>query len=133
MSIITLLYLSDVFSTARGFLFILACVSGVALAVIGFVIVTDGFDLDDGKDKQVSKRVSKFFKPVLTLFLVFASFATIIPSKSTMVTWIGLSATQTIHSEIKDSELYNKTMKVLNIKLDEILEKSKRKSNVRLH
>lgn len=123
MSIITLLYLSDVFSTARGFLFILACVSGVALAVIGFVIVTDGFDLDDGETKQVSK----FFKPVLTLFLVFASLATIIPSKSTMVTWIGLSATQTIHSEIKDSELYNKTMKVLNIKLDEILEKSKRK------
>ena len=127
MSIITLLYLSDVFSTARGFLFILACVSGVALAVIGFVIVTDGFDLDDGETKQVSKQVSKFFKPVLTLFLVFASLATIIPSKSTMVTWIGLSATQTIHSEIKDSELYNKTMKVLNIKLDEILEKSKRK------
>ena len=127
MSIITLLYLSDVFSTARGFLFILAGVSGVALAVIGFVIVTDGFDLDDGETKQVSKRVSKFFKPVLTLFLVFASLATIIQSKSTMVTWIGLNATQTIHSEIKDSELYNKTMKVLNIKLDEILEKSKRK------
>ena len=127
MSIITLLYLSDVFSTARGFLFILAAVSGVALAVIGFVIVTDGLDLDDGETKQVSKRVSKFFKPVLTLFLVFASLATIIPSKSTMVTWIGLNATQTIHSEIKDSELYNKTMKVLNIKLDEILEKSKRK------
>lgn len=127
MSIITLLYLSDVFSTARGFLFILAFVSGTTLAVIGFVIVTDGFDLDDGETKQVSKRVSKFFKPVLTLFLVFASLATIIPSKSTMVTWIGLSATQTIHSEIKDSELYNKTMKVLNIKLDEILEKSKRK------
>lgn len=126
MSIITLLYLSDVFSTARGFLFILACVSG-AVAVIGFVIVTDGFDLDDGETKRVSKQVSKFFKPVLTLFLVFASLATIIPSKSTMVTWIGLSATQTIHSEIKDSELYNKTMKVPNIKLDEILEKSKRK------
>lgn len=117
MSIITLLYLSDVFSTARGFLFIIACVSGVALAVIGFVIVTDG----------ETKQVSKLFKRVLTLFLVFASLATIIPSKSTMVTWIGLSATQTIHSEIKDSELYNKTMKVLNIKLDEILEKSKRK------
>lgn len=123
MSIITLLYLSDVFSTARGFLFILAGVSGVALAFIGFVIVTDGFDSDDG----VTKRVSKFFKPVSTLFLVFASLTTIIPTKSTMVTWAGLRATQTIHSEIKDSELYNKTMKVLNIKLDEILEKSKRK------
>lgn len=127
MSIITLLYLSDVFSTARGFLFCLACVSGVASAFIGFVIAADGLDLDDTDSKRVSKQVSKFFKPVLTLFLVFASLATIIPSKSTMVTWIGLNATQTIHSEIKDSELYNKTMKVLNIKLDEILEKSKRK------
>lgn len=127
MSIITLLYLSDMFSTAKAFLIALAVVSGVASAFIGFAIIADGFDLDDTDTKHVSKQVSKFLKPVLVLFLVFVSLATFIPSKSTMVTWIGLNSAQTIHSEIKDTELYNKTMKVLNIKLDEILEKSKGK------
>ena len=42
-----------------------------------------------------------------------------------MVTWIGINTLQTVKSEVQDTELYNKVMKLLNKKVDELMEETK--------
>ena len=42
-----------------------------------------------------------------------------------MVTWIGINTLQTVKSEVQNTELYNKVMKLLNKKVDELMEETK--------
>lgn len=121
MSIVALLYFTDVLCSLRSFLLcivITSCLLGGISGVISLFGNEDFPDLDYAK-------IKKFFKFCVVTIVFSGTLIIFIPSKTTMVTWIGINTLQTVKSEVQNTELYNKVMKLLNKKVDELMEEPK--------
>ena len=121
MSIVALLYFTDVLCSLKCFLIgiaVTACLLGGISGVIAL------FGDEDFPDLNYTK-VKKFFKFCVVTFVLSGTLIVFIPSKTTMVTWIGINTLQTVKSEVQNTELYNKVMKLLNKKVDELMKEPK--------
>lgn len=121
MSIVALLYFTDVLCSLKCFLLCIV----ITLCLLGGIsgaITT--FGEDDFQDLDYSK-LKKFFKFCVVTIVLSGTLIVFIPSKTTMVTWIGINTLQTVKSEVQNTELYNKVMKLLNKKVDELMEEPK--------
>ena len=121
MSIVALLYFTDVLCSLECFstgIAVTACLLGgisVALVLFG----------DENFPDFIYTRVKRFFKFCVVTFVLSGTLIVFIPSKTTMVTWIGINTLQTVKSEVQNTELYNKVMKLLNKKVDELMKEPK--------
>lgn len=121
MSIIALLYITDV-------LYSLGCFSiGIAVTacILGGISGVLALFGDENYPDFIYARVKKFFKFCVVTFVLSGTLIIFIPSKTTMVTWIGINTLQTVKSEVQNTELYNKVMKLLNKKVDELMKEPK--------
>ena len=121
MSIVALLYFTDVLYSLECFsigIVITSCLLGGISGAIAVFGDEDFPDLDYAKLK-------KFFKFCVVTIVLSGTLIIFIPSKTTMVTWIGINTLQTVKSEVQNTELYNKVMKLLNKKVDELMEEPK--------
>ena len=121
MSIVALLYFTDVLSSLRCFLICLVTTSCLLGGISGAISV---FGDEDFPDLDCAK-LKKFFKYCVVTIVISGTLIIFIPSKTTMVTWIGINTLQTVKSEVQNTELYNKVMKLLNKKVDELMEETK--------
>lgn len=121
MSIVALLYFTDVLSSLKCFLLCIVITSCLLGGISGIMSV---FGKDDFPDLDYTK-VKKFFKFCVVTIVFSSTLIVFIPSKTTMVTWIGINTLQTVKSEVQNTELYNKVMKLLNKKVDELMEEPK--------
>ena len=121
MSIIALLYITDV-------LYSLGCFSiGIAVTacILGGISGVLALFGDENYPDFIYAKVKKFFKFCVVTFVLSGTLIIFIPSKTTMVTWIGINTLQTVKSEVQNTELYNKVMKLLNKKVDELMKEPK--------
>lgn len=121
MSIIALLYITDV-------LYSLECFSiGIAFTacILGGISGVLALFGDENYPDFIYARVKRFFKFCVVTFVLSGTLIVFIPSKTTMVTWIGINTLQTVKSEVQNTELYNKVMKLLNKKVDELMKEPK--------
>ena len=121
MSIIALLYITDVLYSLECFSIGIAVTSCI-LGGISCVLVLFG---DENFPDFIYTRVKRFFKFCIVTFVLSGTLIIFIPSKTTMVTWIGINTLQTVKSEVQNTELYNKVMKLLNKKVDELMKEPK--------
>lgn len=121
MSIIALLYITDVLYSLECFSIGIAVTSCI-LGGISCVLVIFG---DEDFPDFIYTKVKKFFKFCVVTFVLSGILIVFIPSKTTMVTWIGINTLQTVKSEVQNTELYNKVMKLLNKKVDELMKEPK--------
>lgn len=121
MSIVALLYFTDVLCSLKCFLICIVITSCLLGGISGAIST---FGDDDFPDLDFTK-VKKFFKFCVVTIVVSGTLIVFIPSKTTMVTWIGINTLQTVKSEVQNTELYNKVMKLLNKKVDELMKESK--------
>lgn len=121
MSIITLLYITDVLSSLKCFLMGFVIFSGIFGVLSGFISLVGKDDLCE----ETYKQVKRLCKSCFITFAISGTLVTFVPSKTTMVTWIGVNTLQTVKTDVTNTELYNKVMKLLNKKVDEFLEEPK--------
>lgn len=121
MSIIALLYITDVLYSLECFSIGIA-VTACILGGISGVLALFG---DENYPDFIYAKVKKFFKFCVVTFVLSGTLIIFIPSKTTMVTWIGINTLQTVKSEVQNTELYNKVMKLLNKKVDELMKEPK--------
>ena len=121
MSIVALLYITDVLYSLECFSIGIAVTSCI-LGGISCVLVLFG---DEDFPDLIYTRVKRFFKFCVVTFVLSGTLIIFIPSKTTMVTWIGINTLQTVKSEVQNTELYNKVMKLLNKKVDELMKEPK--------
>lgn len=121
MSIIVLLYITDVLCSLECFSIGIAVTSCI-LGGISCVLVLFG---DEDFPDFIYTRVKRFFKFCVVTFVLSGTLIVFIPSKTTMVTWIGVNTLQIVKSEVQNTELYNKVMILLNKKVDELMKEPK--------
>lgn len=126
MLIAFLIYLINVFESMQK----LACiflVIGVCLIGIAFLFSVFSNCLDDEIDEKVAKKVIKFasiFFIVLSLIVVF------VPKSETMYLMIGAYLGTQIIEKPEVSEKLSKVYKIIDLKLDEVLDDLSQKSKV---
>lgn len=126
MLIAFLIYLINVFESMQK----LACIFliiGVCLIGIGFLFCVFSNCLDDEIDKKVAKKIIKFssiFFIVLSLIVVF------VPRSETMYLMIGAYLGSKVVEDPEVSEKLSKVYKIINLKLDEVLDDLEQKSKV---
>ena len=118
MLIAFLIYLINVFESIQT----LACIFliiGVCLIGVAFLFSVVSNSLDYEIDKKVAKKVIKFssiFFIVLSLIVVFT------PKSETMYLMIGAYLGTQIIEKPEVSEKISKVYKIINLKLDEVLD-----------
>lgn len=126
MLIAFLIYLINVFESMQK----LACiflVIGVCLIGVAFLFCVFSNCLDDEIDEKVAKKVIKYssiFFIVLSLIVVF------VPKSETMYLMIGAYLGTQIIEKPEVSEKLSKVYKIVNLKLDEVLDELEQKSKV---
>lgn len=121
MSIVALLYFTDVLYSLGCFSIGIAVTSCILGGISGGLVLFGDEDFPD----LIYTRVKRFFKFCVVTFVLSGTLIVFIPSKTTMVTWIGINTLQTVKSEVQNTELYNKVMKLLNKKVDELMKEPK--------
>ena len=118
MLIAFLIYLINVFESMQK----LACIFliiGVCLIGVAFLFSVLSNSLDDEIDEKVAKKVIKFssiFFIVLSLIVVF------VPKSETMYLMIGAYLGTQIVEKPEVSEKLSKVYKIIDLKLDEVLD-----------
>lgn len=118
MLIAFLIYLINVFESMQK----LACIFliiGVCLIGVAFLFSVFTNCLDDEIDEKVAKKVIKYasiFFIVLSLIVVF------VPKKETMYLMIGAYLGTQIAEKPEVSEKLSKVYKIIDLKLDEVLD-----------
>ena len=127
MLIAFLIYLINVFESMQK----LACIFliiGVCLIGVGFLFSVISNSLDEEINEKVAKKVikiSSIFFIVLSLIVVF------VPKSETMYLMIGAYLGTQIIEKPEVSEKISKVYKIINLKLDEVLDNLEQKSKVR--
>lgn len=121
MSIVALLYFTDVLYSLEWFSIGIAVTACLLGGISGGLVLFGDEDFPD----LIYTRVKRFFKFCVVTFVLSGTLIVFIPSKTTMVTWIGINTLQTVKSEVQNTELYNKVMKLLNKKVDELMKEPK--------
>ena len=106
-------------------------VLGIALFILGVLtfIFIIGFcvELDDGKTESSAKIFNRFYKKYL-FALIFSVFTFIfLPSKNTIYIATGLVTGQKVMQQVQTNPLYEKSIKLLEKKIDEALTEEKEK------
>ena len=104
MSYLILIYLADLFEGLKLLSIVLAICSGFALFV-----------------SLIDSETANIRKVATIVFCIFCFLSVASPGKETLYAAIGLQAAQDISSEVKQSEIFKKTIKIINKKLDEEL------------
>ena len=118
MLIAFLIYLINVFESMQK----LACIFliiGVCLIGVAFLFSVVSNSLDDEIDEKVAKKVIKFssiFFIILSLIVVF------VPKSETMYLMIGAYLGTQIVEKPEVSEKLSKVYKIIDLKLDEVLD-----------
>ena len=118
MLIAFLIYLINVFESIQK----LACIFliiGVCLIGVAFLFSVVSNSLDDEIDKKVAKKIIKYssiFFIVLSLIVVF------VPKSETMYLMIGAYLGTQIVEKPEVSEKLSKVYKIIDFKLDEVLD-----------
>lgn len=126
MLIAFLIYLINVFESMQK----LACIFliiGVCLFGVASLFGVFGKCFDDEIDEKVAKKVAKFasiFFIVLSLIVVF------VPRSETMYLMIGAYLGSKVVEDPEVSEKLSKIYKIVNLKLDEVLDDLEQKSKV---
>ena len=118
MLIAFLIYLINVFESMQKLAFIFLVI-GVCLIGVTFLFSVVSNSLDDEIDEKVAKKVIKFssiFFIVLSLIVVF------VPKSETMYLMIGAYLGTQIVEKPEVSEKLSKVYKIIDLKLDEVLD-----------
>lgn len=121
MSIVLALYLADICDGLNGF-FISVVIICTVICIICFISMLLSEDWDD----KLNLKCKKALVRAIVVGLITSFIAAFIPSKTTMLTYTGISISQELSAEVH-SETYQKLMKVLNIKLDDYIAEQEKK------
>ena len=126
MLIAFLIYLINVFESMQKLACILLII-GVCLIGVAFLFCVFSNCLDNEIDEKVAKKVIKYtsiFFIVLSLIVVF------VPKSETMYLMIGAYLGTQIIEKPEVSEKLSKVYKIIDLKLDEVLDDLEQKSKV---
>ena len=74
-------------------------------------------------DKRDARLLSKLITMLSVLSVFSALLIIAVPSENAVYKIIGIKASKQVVSEVQNSERFNKVLKVIDIKLDEMVEK----------
>ena len=122
MSIVLALYLADICDGLNEFFIFVGIICAV-ICIICFILILQSEDWDDKLNLKCKKALARAF----VVFLIASFISVFIPSKTTMLTYTGISISKELSTEVQTSETYQKLMKVLNIKLDDYIAEKEKK------
>lgn len=125
MMLVLLIYLADVFVSLAAVCFVICALTGL----VGGILYGASYTVDieaRSEDKKLEwdvlkmRRIGKRF---LIGFFTCAVLLVIVPSQKTMYTLIGVYYAPKVVETVKDNALFNKSIKLLEQKIDKALEK----------